>query len=161
LPGSLSLPQRQTRILGSIVQSLVWTTIDLTPGSTMGSQIVSDGTLWRTSLFLQFSDQQAPRSLSVAMGLYNFFQHMTILINHAPQPAFLVTDASNDFIEMPDIAGRGHLAAQSRREQRTMRPTPSADRFVRNWYTALKHHFFNFTQTEIEAEIQPDYTNRD
>lgn len=62
---------------------------------------------------------------------------------------------------MPDITGRRRLAAQLRSEQRIMRPTPSTDCFVRNHNATLKDHFLNFTQTVVEAEIQPECSSHD
>jgi hypothetical protein len=80
-------------------------------GRPVGAQFVGDHTLWRHALLPQKSRQQALGRLGFAARLDDLLEHISVLINRSPQPAFLTVDAHHDFIEVPDIAFRGRLAA--------------------------------------------------
>lgn len=134
---------------------------DLSFRGSIGSQFVSDHSLWCHALLLEEADEQSPGSFGVASALDDLVEHVAVLVDRAPQPAFPPIDAHDKFIEMPDIVRSGRLAAQPPGKVGSMRSTPPADRFVRNGNAALEHHLFDFAQAYVEAKIEPDRSGND
>lgn len=62
---------------------------------------------------------------------------------------------------MPQVAGGRRFTAQLRRHRGAVYPAPSTDRLVRYRNAALKHHFLDFAQADIEPEIEPDRAGDD
>lgn len=116
---SLPLSKRQVRIFGAVVQALMGAVLDLwhdlASRGTVGAQLVSDHALRRHTLFLQQSGQQSLGSLGVAAALDDLVEHITILVDRPPQPAFAPIDANKKLIEVHGVAGRGRLTAQAAR----------------------------------------------
>lgn len=157
---SLTLSKRQVRIFGSVIQPLMGAVLnlwhDLASGGAVGVQLVCDHPLRRHSLLLQQPGQQTLGGLGVPAGLDDLVEHIAVLVDRSPQPAFAPIDADNKLVEVPDVAERGRLAAQAARIIGTVGPTPPADRLIRNSDTALEHHFLDLAQPHIEAEVEPD-----
>jgi hypothetical protein len=83
------------------------------PPHTAGSQFVSDDALGWHTLFLQQPGQKTLRGFGIAPTLNNLIENIAMLVNRAPQPMFLASDADDHFIQMPDIIPVGLLAVQS------------------------------------------------
>ena len=96
-------------IFGAIVQPLVGAMFDSrhdrAPGGGVGAEFVGYEPLWRTFLFTQKPCQQSPRSLCIAVDLHDFVEHVSLLINGAPEIALLPIDGDDDLVEMPDVCG--------------------------------------------------------
>ncbi|MHC2358758.1 hypothetical protein ACVMH6_001167 [Rhizobium leguminosarum] len=73
----------------------------------VGAQFVGNHTLWRRGLLVQKSRQQALGSLGVTSRLDDLIEHISVLINRSPQPAFLTVDAHTSSIELPNVAAKG------------------------------------------------------
>ena len=103
-------------VFGPVIEAFVGAVLDrrhdLLSGSTIGSQPVGDDAFGRQALLLEQSGQNPLRGFGVAPGLYDLVEYIAILIDRAPQPVSLASDADNDFIEMPDVVRPGRLAAQ-------------------------------------------------
>jgi hypothetical protein len=100
-------------------------------------------------------------ALGVAARLHDLIEHISILINRSPQPAFLTVDAHHDFIEIPDIVFRRRLLAYAARIIRAVLSAPSANGLVRNDDPAIEQHFLDIAQAQIKAEVEPDSTGYD
>lgn len=76
------------RILGSVVQTLVRSVFDvwhdLSPGCSIGAQLVRDHPLGCDALLLQKAGQQSTGSLGVAVCLDDFVKHIPVLIDGPP-----------------------------------------------------------------------------
>jgi hypothetical protein len=92
------------RILRPIVEPLVRAALDiwhdLAPGGCVGAELVGDRAPGWTALFLQETGQQVFRRFDVAARLYDFVEHIAILINRPPEPMFLAGDRDHDLIQV-------------------------------------------------------------
>ncbi|OBP80086.1 hypothetical protein BAE39_27655 [Mesorhizobium loti] len=100
---------------------------------------------------LQKSRQQALGGLGVAARLDDLIEHISVLINRSPQPAFLTVDAHQDFIEVPDIALRRRLAVYAAHITRAVLSAPSADGLAGNDDPAIVQHFLDIAQAQIKG----------
>ena len=85
--------------------------------------------MWHT-LSLQQPGQKTLCGFGIAPTLNNLIENIAMLVNRAPQPVFLASDADDHFIHMPDIDPVGLLAAQSAGVVRTKLLAPAPDGFV-------------------------------
>jgi len=147
-------------ILRAIVQPFVLAMLDLRHDSALGdgvgAEFVGYDPLWRTSLFAQEPHQQSPRSLCVPVDLHDFIKDVSVLINGAPEIAFLTVDGDHDLVEMPYVMARGRFSLQAAGVVGAKFNGPASDRFVGCDNATLKQHFLNETQTQRKTEIEPD-----
>src|SRR6478609_8020502 len=117
LPHPIASAERQMRIFRSVVQALMRTVFDcwhdLTLGSRIGADLVSDHPPGWAALLAQETLQQALGRLGVAARLDDFVKHMPVLINRSPEPMLLAGDRDHDFIEVPDVAAAWCLAPET------------------------------------------------
>jgi hypothetical protein len=69
----------------------------------VGPELVNDCAFGRYSLLSQKPRQQPLRRVCVAVSLDDFVENITVLINGAPQPMFLVIDRNGDLVQTPNI----------------------------------------------------------
>jgi hypothetical protein len=86
---------------------------DQAPGGGVGAEFVGYDPLWRTLLFAQKPCQQSPRGLCVPVDLHDFVEHVSVLINGAPEIALLAMDGDDDFVEMPNVVAAWRLSLQA------------------------------------------------
>ena len=105
------------RVLGAIVKTLMGAVFDIrhdqVPGGGVGAEFVGYDPLWRTLLFAQKPCQQSPRGLCVPVDLHDFVEHVSVLINGAPEIALLAMDGDDDFVEMPNVVAAWRLSLQA------------------------------------------------
>ena len=89
----LSPPERQMRILRSIVLPLMRAVIDvwhdLALGSSVGTELVSDHSSWRAALFPQEAPQQALGCRGIAARLHDLIKDVSVLVSSPPKPVLL------------------------------------------------------------------------
>ncbi|MBA8832598.1 hypothetical protein M2311_006554 [Rhizobium leguminosarum] len=99
------------RILRPVVQAFMRAVFhvrhELAFSRPVGAQFVGDHMLWRRGLLVQKSRQQALDRLGVTSRLDDLIEHISVLINRSPQPAFLTVDAHTTSIELPNVAAKG------------------------------------------------------
>ena len=147
---SLSFSNRNVRILRTIVQPLVLAMLDLRHdrvlGGAVGAEFVGYDPLRRTSLLPQKPRQQSPRSLCVPVDLHDFIEDISLLIDSAPEIAFLAIDGDHDLVEMPDIMAAGRLTLQATDVVGAEFDRPASNGFVGYDNAALKQHFLAASQ---------------
>jgi len=84
-----------------------------------------------------------------------------MLINSPPKPTLLASDFNDDLVQMPNISQRMLSTPKMSSDLWSEFDSPSPARFVRNVNTAFEEHFLNFTQAEIEANVEPDRVGDD
>lgn len=157
--------QRHMCILRPVVQSLVRPMLDvrhhLSPGCSIGAQLVSDHALRRNALLLQQPRQQALGRIGVAAVLDDLVEHIAILVDGAPQPVFPAGNGDDDLVQVPDVVSAGLLAAQAASEIRPEFNASPADGLIRNHDPALQQHFLGQTQAQGEPVVEPDCMSDD
>jgi hypothetical protein len=100
--------------------------------------------LWRAFLLPQEPCQQLPRSLHVPVSLHDVDEHISFLIESAPQTAFFTVDGGHDLGEMPYVMARGLFSLQAAGVIGAKVTGPASDRDN----TALEQHFLDQTQAQ-------------
>ena len=77
---------------------------DLAPGGSVGAEFVGDHAFGRTALLAQKPLQQSLCRTGVGPNPDNLVEHISVLIDGAPEKALLAIDRDNDFIEMSNIS---------------------------------------------------------
>lgn len=72
----------------------------LSPGCSIGAQLVGDHALRRDALLLQQPRQQALGRFGVAAVLDDLVEHIAILVDGAPQPVFPAGDGDDDLVQV-------------------------------------------------------------
>jgi len=97
--------------LRAIVQHFVLAMLDARHdralGDGVGAEFIGYDPLWRTSLFAQEPHQQSPRSLCVPVDLHDFIEDVSVLINGAPEIAFLTVGGDHYVVEAPYVMALG------------------------------------------------------
>ncbi|MET3583668.1 hypothetical protein ABID19_006733 [Mesorhizobium robiniae] len=106
---------------------------------------------------LQKSRQQAPGGLGVATRLDNLVEHISVLINRSPQPAFLIVDAHHDFTQQPAARHQRKTMTYAASIIRAVLSAPSADGLVGNDDPAIELHFLDIAQAEIDRHRGVDH----
>ena len=86
--------------------------------------------------------QQSLGCSGVAADLDDFVEHISVLIDGAPEIALFATDRDDDFIEMPDIAPAKFLSFQPASIVQTKFHRPAPNGFVRDGDPPLEQQFF-------------------
>ena len=103
---------------------------DLTPGSSVGAELVGDQAAWRAALLLQQTFQQAAGRFGVAPHLDDFVEDIAVLIDGPPQPVLLARDRDHDLIQMPDVTVAWRLAPEAAGVSRAELQGPSSDGLI-------------------------------
>jgi len=166
LPGSKSLhqllpfPDRQMGVLRPVVQPLVGAVLgrrhDVLLRRAVGAELVGDDALRADALLLQQALQKLGSGVLVTLFLYDLVEDVAILIDRAPQPAFLTRNVDHHFVEMPDIVATWGFALQAAGEVGAEFHRPSPDRLVREHDPALRQHLLDQAQAQRETEVEPD-----
>jgi hypothetical protein len=90
------------------------------------------------------------------MDLHDFVEDVSVLIDGAPEIAFLTVDGDLDLIEMPYVMAAWRLSLQATGVIGAKFNGPASDRFVGHDNAALKKHFLDQTQAQGKSEIEPD-----
>jgi hypothetical protein len=148
------------RILRPIVQRFVWAVFDIRHnralGGGVGAEFIGYDSFRRASLLAQEPRQQPPRRLCVPVDLHDLIEDISLLIDSAPEIAFLAIDADDDFVEMPNIVAAGRLTLQATGVFGAKFDGPTSYCFVGYENAALKQHFLDQTQAQGKSEIEPD-----
>ncbi|GEM_PF-2895411 len=78
-----------------------------------------------------------------------------MLIDSAPEPELFSSAFHGNLIEMPNIAGVGLPSSQVPCYLGAELGDPTTNALIRNVDAAFKQHFLNFTQAQIEPQVQP------
>src|ERR1700677_4638592 len=89
------------------------------------------------------------------MGLNDFVEDISVLIDGAPQPPLLTVDCDDDLVQMPNIAATRRFAPQAARIVWAELDRPTSYGFVGDDDTAFQQHFLDQAQTQRKSEIQP------
>lgn len=112
--------------------------------------------LWRTPLFAQKPCQQSPCRLCVPVDLQDFVEHISFLINGAPEIAFLAIDGDNDLVEMPNVVVAWYPSLEAAGVVGAEFDRPPSDRFAGDDNAVPKRHFLDQARAQWETEIEPD-----
>ena len=129
---------------------------DLAFGGGVRAEFVSYDPLRCTSLFAHEPRQQSPCILCVPVDLHYFVEHVSFLIDGAPEVAFLAIDGDDDLIEISYVVAGRRFSFQAEGVIDAKFNGPASDRFVGDDNAALKQHFFDQSQTQGKSKIQPD-----
>jgi hypothetical protein len=147
-------------VLCPVVQALVGAMLDighdLSVRCPVGAQFVGDDPLGWHALFPQQPGQKTFGSLGISPGLHDLIENIAIVADRAPQPMLLAGDTGHHLVEVPDVIPVGLFARQPARIVRTEFLALAVDRFVTDHNPAFEQHFFNQTQAQGIAKIQPD-----
>jgi hypothetical protein len=138
----LSFSDGNMGIFRPIVQTLVGAMFDgrhdRAPSRGVGAEFVGYDPLWWTPVLAQKPCQQSQCSRGVAVDLHDFVEHVSLLINGAPEIALLAIDGDDESsgpgefhpqaLTDPDVSVSAHPAL-------TIRPLP--DTAIANVRTAL------------------------
>ena len=127
----------------------------------VGAQFIGDDPFGYKSIALHQRHQQAFCRPFVASLLQDFFKNGAMLIYRTPKPEFLSRTFHDDLVQIPNIAGAGLPSSQIAGDLGPEFGGPAADRLIGNVDTTLKKHFLNFTQAQIESQIQPNCMGND
>ena len=80
--------------------------------------------------------------------------HITVLIDRAPQILALSVDRDEEFVQMPRVAESALTTLQAARVLDSEFHRPLSDRFIGHVDTALNEHFFDFPEAETESIVE-------
>ena len=129
---------------------------DLAIGGGVRAEFVSYDPLRCTSLFAQEPRQQSPCILCVPVDLHYFVEHVSFLIDGAPEVAFLAIDGDDDLIEISYVVAGRRFSFQAEGVIDAKFNGPASDCFVGYDNASLEQHFLNETQAQGKAKIEPD-----
>jgi hypothetical protein len=96
------------------------------------------------------------RAAFAPVGLHDFVEDVSLLIDGAPEIAFLAIDGDHDLVEAPYVMARRRFSLQTAGVVGAKFYGPASDRLVGDDNAALKQHFFDQTQAQGKTEIEPD-----
>jgi hypothetical protein len=134
---------------------------DLTLGSRVGAELVSDHSSWRTALFPQETPQQALGCRGITARLHHLIKDVSVLVNSPPKPVLLAGNGDHDLVEVPDIAATRRLAPESASVRGPELQRPAAHALIGDGDAALEQHLLDQSQAQTKAKIQPDRTGDD
>jgi len=147
------------RVFGAIVEALVLAMLDirhdLAPGGAVGAEFVGDHALGRTTLLAQKPIQQSFGCPRIATDLNDFVQHISVLINGAPQIALFAVDRDDHFVEISNVSTAWRLSLQTPGIIRSKFLSPDSNRLVGNHDPAFEQQFLDQPQAERKSKIQP------
>jgi hypothetical protein len=82
-------------------------------------------------------------------------------IDRAPEPELFSSAFHNDVVQIPNIAGAGLPTSQVAGDLWREFGDPTTDGLAGNVDTALKQHFHNFTEAQIEPQVKPNGMSND
>jgi len=82
---------------------------DLSPCCGVRAELVGDDALGRDALLIQQTRQEANCGFAVAPGLQNFVENIAFLIDRAPEPMFLSSDANQHLLDHTQAQGKPEI----------------------------------------------------
>jgi hypothetical protein len=95
-------------------------------------------------------------ALGVSAGLDQDVEHVSLLVDGAPEVVLLAVDADLHLVEVPFIAGSRSAAAQPVGVGLPEFVAPLPDGLVGDDNAAPQHQLLDLAEAEREAEVQPD-----
>lgn len=134
---------------------------DLSPGCSIGVQLISDHPHRCDALLIQKAGQQLLGSLDVAAVLNNFVKHKSVLIEGPPEPVCPARYGDDDLVQMPHIVPARLLAAKPTRIIRAELLSPATDRFIGHGNAALQQQFLDKSQAQRKPKVEQDRVGDD
>lgn len=154
-------PDRQVRVLGAIVGAhAAWPVTvgeaKIPRGGAVRCQLVRGEGIGVDALALQELAQQFQRRMLVAAALNQHVQHLSLVIDGAPEEQPPPANANHHLIEMPSARWGRPTPAQVGREQRTELQRPTPDRLIADVDPALRQQLLHVPEAQGEAKVQPN-----
>ena len=119
----------------------------------IGPELVGYEPHGRSSFMLQSSTKEAlGRSTIAPLGNQNI-DHISILVDSAPQVETLSADLDEEFVDMPDVTESTLFSSKTSSVLGTELQTPVADRLVRNLDSSLGEQVLNLAEAESEPMV--------
>jgi len=93
----------------------------------------------------------------IAAFLNQDVQHITPVIDDAPQPVRLTADGDRHLVDVPLVAQRWPVAPNLGSDLRSEPFDPCPGRFVAHRHTAFSEQILNVPQAQVETVIAPDH----
>jgi hypothetical protein len=148
------------RILRAIIEiamrPMFHTGQDLALRGAIALQFIRDDHAWHVGQALQQLAEKLLRRFLVAAALHENIEHVTILIDGAPEIMPRAVDREQDLIQVPLVARLGAPATEliGIRLPELLAPLP--DRFVGDGDSTSEQQLFDIAIAEAEAIVQPD-----
>ncbi len=118
-------------------------------------QLVGDQPPRHATLPLQHFAEEAFGGFPITARLDENIDHVTILINGAPEILSFASDRDEDLVQVSRIAEATLPTLQATSVLRTKLEAPKPDRFVGNRDAALGEKVFHIPKAETEAVVEP------
>jgi hypothetical protein len=122
----------------------------------IASELVGNQPPMHAALTLQQLAKEAFRSLPITARLDENIDHVTILVNGAPEILTLASDCDEDLVQVPRVTQLTLTPLQRASVFRAELETPKSDRFVGNRDAALGEKVFHIPKAETEAVVEPN-----
>ena len=124
--------------------------------NTVTSQLVGSETKRFSSLTLNEFPKESSRRTPVTTRLDEDVEHVTVLIDGAPEILPLTVDAHENFVQEPRIAEPALLSSERSRVLGTELSAPAADRLVGDCNASFHEQILDIPKAEAEPVIDPD-----
>ncbi len=121
----------------------------------IASQLVGDQPPRHAALTLQQLEEEPFGGFPITVRLDENIDHVTILINGAPEILAFALDRDEDLVQVPRITEATLPTLQATGVLRTKLEAPKPDRLVRNCYAAVRQQILNVPEAHTESMIQP------
>lgn len=120
---------------------------DLVMSSHITRELIGEDRSSAVSHSLQQFAEAALSRFGVPSFLHQDIQHLTVLIDGAPQINELAVDLAENLMEVPGVAKAPSPTTQSARVGGAELQTPKPNRFIGDFHPALQHHFLDVLET--------------
>ena len=102
------------------------------------------------------SSKESFRCVLIPAWLYQYVDHVTVLVHSTPEILLLAIDPHENFVQVPDIAETTLAALQLSSILGTELLTPMSNGFIGNDNAAFGEKIFHISEAHTEAIIDPD-----
>lgn len=152
-------------VLGSIIQPSMLAMLDAghdrSLGRAVAREFVGDHHARCYALLLEQLPQQALGSLCIPAALDQDIEHGSVLVDGAPQPMLLASDADHNLIKMPFVSGCGQTPADPIGKALAELERPLPHRLVADQDTAGGQHLLHHAQAQWKSDIEPNRVGDD
>ena len=125
-------------------------------GGGVAAQLVGDQPTGETPLFLQEFPKEPHRGPPIPSRLHQDVEHVTVLVDGAPQVLLATIDRHEELVEVPRIAQRTAALPESSRVGAAEGAAPLPNRLLGDRDAALGEEVFHSTKTQVEAKVDPN-----
>ena len=134
---------------------------EFSAGCAVTPQLVRDELARNVSQAFRSLTKEAFGSALVPVLLHKDVQHITILIDGAPEVMPLTADCDEDLVHEPGIAQTPLAASKTSGEDAAELETPLADGLVAHNGAPFRQQVLDVSETEAKSVVEPDSVGND